>query len=46
MALGVEVDIEEYEWGTVARFKDPDGNNCSLKDSEKFEAQIEDFKNI
>ena len=45
ISLGVQVSIEEYEWGTVARFKNPDGNNCSLKDSEKFGKQIEDFIN-
>ena len=45
LSLEIPIKIEEYEWGTVARFKDPDGNNCSLKDSEKFELQIKDFKN-
>ncbi len=43
-SLGIHVNIEEYDWGTVAKFKDPDGNNCSLKDSEKFELQIKNFK--
>lgn len=44
LSFGVHVDIQEYEWGTIARFKDPDGNVCSLKDSEKFELQISDYK--
>ena len=43
LSSGIRVDIEEYEWGTVGRFKDPDGNKCSLKDSEKFEAEIKDY---
>lgn len=44
MSLGIQVNIEEYEWGTIAKFKDPDGNVCSLKDSGKFESQIREFK--
>jgi len=46
LSLGVQVDIEEYEWGTVASCRDPDGTNCSLKDSGKFESQIEDTGRI
>lgn len=41
---GVNVDYQEHSWGTVAKFFDPDGNLCALKDSEKFENQIADFK--
>ena len=37
---GVEVEYAEYEWGTVAKFTDPDGNYCELKDSEKFNLQV------
>ena len=36
----IEVNYQEYEWGTIAKFFDPDGNLCAFKDSEKFEAQI------
>jgi len=39
----VKVDYQEYSWGTVAKFFDPDGNLCAFKDSEKFEKQITDF---
>lgn len=44
VAKNIKVDYREYSWGTVARFFDPDGNLCALKDSEKFEQQISDFK--
>ena len=40
----VKVDYQEHSWGTIAKFFDPDGNLCALKDSEKFEKQIIDFK--
>ncbi len=43
---GVAVDYQEHEWGTVAKFYDPDGNLCAFKDSEKFEKQIVDYKAI
>ncbi len=32
--LGVKVDHQEYSWGTVAKFFDPDGNLCALRDDE------------
>ena len=38
---GIEVDYQEHDWGTVAKFFDPDGNLCAFKDSEKFEKQIQ-----
>ncbi|MBU2950548.1 glyoxalase/bleomycin resistance/dioxygenase family protein [Tamlana agarivorans] len=41
---GIDVKYQEYSWGTIAKFHDPDGNLCAFKDSEKFEKQIEDFK--
>ncbi len=40
----IEVDYQEYSWGTIAKFFDPDGNLCAFKDSKKFEQQIADFK--
>jgi lactoylglutathione lyase len=40
----IKVDYQEYSWGTIAKFLDPDGNLCAFKDSEKFEKQISDFK--
>jgi lactoylglutathione lyase len=42
---GVEVDYQVYSWGTVAKFFDPDGNLCALKDIDKFEKQIIDYNN-
>ena len=39
----VKVDYQQYSWGTIAKFFDPDGNLCAFKDSEKFEKQITDF---
>ncbi|WP_324026117.1 glyoxalase/bleomycin resistance/dioxygenase family protein [Maribacter sp. BPC-D8] len=40
----IEVDYQEHSWGTIAKFRDPDGNLCAFKDSSKFEKQILDFK--
>ena len=40
----IKVDYQEHSWGTIAKFVDPDGNLCALKDSETFEKQISDFK--
>ncbi|MCV9386577.1 VOC family protein [Reichenbachiella ulvae] len=37
---GVSVDYQEHNWGTVAKFYDPDGNLCAFKDSAKFEAHM------
>lgn len=42
-AKGIKVDYQEHSWGTVAKFYDPDGNLCALKDSERFEKQIGNF---
>ncbi len=41
---GVEVNYQEFEWGTIAKFRDPDGNLCAFKDSLKFEEQVEGVK--
>ena len=41
--LGVKVDYQEHSWGTTAKFSDPDGNLCALRDDEKFEQQIGTF---
>ena len=30
---GVDVQVKEYDWGTVGTFLDPDGNACELKDA-------------
>lgn len=40
----IEVNYQEHDWGTIAKFYDPDGNLCAFKDSEKFEAQINEYK--
>lgn len=44
ISKNIEVDYQEHSWGTVAKFFDPDGNLCALKDSEKFEKQVGDFQ--
>ena len=44
VAKNIKVDYQEHSWGTIAKFLDPDGNLCALKDSKKFEQQISDFK--
>lgn len=33
---GVEVNLRQEVWGTVADFCDPDGNVCSLRDEKSF----------
>jgi lactoylglutathione lyase len=37
---GIEVDYQEHSWGIIARFFDPDGNLCALRDEKSFAAQI------
>ena len=44
VAKNIKVDYQEHSWGTIAKFVDPDGNLCALKDSKKFEQQILAFK--
>lgn len=39
-ALGVAVDYQEHDWGTVAKFVDPAGNLCAFKDNARFEEQV------
>ncbi len=33
---GIEVTVQTASWGTTARFLDPDGNHCSLRDEASF----------
>lgn len=40
IANGIDVDYQEHDWGTIALFRDPDGNLCAFKDDETFEAQV------
>ena len=37
---GLAVAVGGHEWGTVARFGDPDGNLCALEDEGGFERQV------
>jgi len=37
---GVEVDFQEHSWGAVAKFFDPDGNLCALRDEPTFRRQM------
>lgn len=39
---GVEVDLQVHDWGTVAKFHDPDGNLIAFKDEAGFVQQVED----
>ena len=39
-SANIKVDYQEHDWGTTAKFLDPDGNLCAFKDSKKFEEQI------
>ena len=41
---GVSIDYQKHKWGIVAKFFDPDGNLCAIRDSETFEKQINDYR--
>ena len=41
---GVAVNYQEYSWGTIAKFKDPNGNLIAFKDEVGFAKQIEEYK--
>ena len=43
-AKGVAVNYQEHTWGTIAKFKDPNGNLIAFKDEKGFEKQIEEYK--
>lgn len=40
-ARGIDVDYQEHSWGTVAKFKDPDGNMIAYKDEVGFVEQMQ-----
>lgn len=40
----IDVDYQENDWGTVAKFYDPDGNLIAYKDEETFLVQINEYK--
>ena len=42
-ALGINIDYQEHSWGTVAKFKDPDGNLIAFKDEAGFLKQVAGF---
>ena len=42
----IKVDYQEHDWGTIAKFFDPDGNLCAFKDSEKFELHIKEYDGL
>lgn len=44
ISKGIQIDYQVHSWGTVAKFFDPDGNLCALKDSESFEEQIRGYQ--
>jgi len=41
---GVVVKYQEHSWGTIAKFKDPNGNLIAFKDEKGFAKQIEEYK--
>lgn len=43
ISLGVKIDFQAHAWGTTAKFSDPDGNLCALRDDATFEQQIGTF---
>ncbi|WP_020569623.1 VOC family protein [Neolewinella persica] len=42
-ARDINVDYQEHSWGTVAKFKDPDGNIIAFKDEAGFLKQMEEY---
>ncbi|MGK9171598.1 VOC family protein [Inquilinus limosus] len=38
-SLGVDVLIMRFDWGTIGKFADPDGNPCQLRDHLSFASQ-------
>lgn len=42
-ARGVDVDYQVHDWGTVAKFKDPDGNMIAFKDEAGFLRQVKSY---
>ena len=40
----VAINYQEFDWGKVAKFKDPAGNLIALKDSGGFNKQVQDYK--
>lgn len=43
IARGINADYQEHDWGTVAKFKDPDGNLIALKDEAGFLRQVAEY---
>ena len=41
---GIEVNYQEHTWGTIAKFKDPNGNLIAFKDEKGFDKQIKEYK--
>ena len=39
----IDLDYQEHDWGTVAKFKDPDGNLIAFRDSKGFKEQIKGY---
>ncbi|MBP2830785.1 VOC family protein [Aquimarina sp. U1-2] len=42
-AKGLDIDYREHDWGTVAKFFDPDGNLLALKDEATFTRQMKEY---
>jgi lactoylglutathione lyase len=42
-ARGIEVYYQEHDWGTVAKFWDPDGNLIAFKDEAGFLRQVAEY---
>jgi lactoylglutathione lyase len=40
---GIETDYQEYDWGKVVKFYDPNKNLIALRDEETFARQIEEY---
>ncbi|MEM7656933.1 MAG: hypothetical protein AAF399_12445, partial [Bacteroidota bacterium] len=36
----IEVSLQSFPWGSIAKFHDPDGNLCAFRDSQTFEKQV------
>lgn len=42
----IPYDYHEFDWGTIAKFRDPDGNLIGFRSAKEHESDIEKDKNI
>jgi len=43
-ANGIPYTYGEFEWGTIAKFRDPDGNLIGFRSAKEFQVDVEEAK--